>query len=183
MDNDDFRRGKPSCHKRFGEGPAILAGDGLLNLAFEILAGSKQKNTPEIIFLLSDAIGTRNMMGGQALDLQYKKTAKKSSTLKYKINSMKTAALMAVSCKIGAIIAEAKARDVNRMHEFGINLGHAFQIADDIKDSPQSSPSSNRMKEEAKLFISKGQKQIAPFKKKANTLKHIADGVVKWKSF
>ena len=180
MDNDARRRGKPTCHKKFGENIAILAGDGLLNLAFGIIAelsasGGKAKKTLEAISLLADAVGSNNMIGGQALDL--KKPPPKSLG-RYKINRMKTAALMACSCKIGALAAEGKARDVERIYEFGKNLGLAFQIADDIEDSAHGELLLKRMRKETASFISEGKSCIAPFGEKADTLGYIADRVL-----
>ena len=173
MDNDDTRRGKPTCHKKFGEGLAILAGDALLNLAFGILSNLKQKKALGVISLLSDAIGVRNMIGGQALDL-----ACGNERFRNKINRMKTAALMALSCKVGALTAGAGPKPVKRMYEFGINLGLAFQIADDIKDSRHKQSALARMEKEVKSFISKGKRYIAPFGEKADTLRYIADSVL-----
>lgn len=179
MDNDDKRRGKPTCHKKFGEALAILAGDGLLNLAFGIISKVKQKKTLEIASLLSGAIGAENMIGGQVLDLGCEKGLEKTPKLKHKINRMKTAGLMGSACEIGALAAAAKNRDAERMREFGINLGLAFQIADDIEDSRHKLPMLNKMRKEAKLFISRGKTHIAPFKEKAGVLKYIAEGVLK----
>jgi geranylgeranyl diphosphate synthase type II len=177
MDNDDTRRGKPACHRKFDEGLAILAGDALLNLAFGVLSNLRQKNTMEIISLFSEAIGTENMIGGQALDLDYEKGLKKNKLPGNKINRMKTAALMALPCKAGALAAGAAPKYVKKMHEFGINLGLAFQVADNIKDSRKSRPASGRMKKEVKSFIAKAKKYIASFGKSADTLRYIADEV------
>ncbi|UCD55788.1 MAG: polyprenyl synthetase family protein [Candidatus Omnitrophota bacterium] len=179
MDNDDMRRGKPTCHKKFGEGLAILTGDALLNLAFGLLSDLKENKTPEATFLLSDAIGVQNMIGGQVLDVTHGRGLKWNKRFRNKINRMKTAALIATSCKAGALIAGARPRDIKRMYEFGINLGLAFQIADDIKDSRHSAPVLGRMKKETKSFIAKAEKQLEPFRKKADTLKYIANTVLK----
>lgn len=178
MDNDDFRRGKPACHKKFGEGLAVLAGDALLNLAFGILAALKSKNAREAAFFMSNTVGVRNMLGGQALDLGYERGEKRSKKLKNKIDRMKTAALMALSCKIGALAAGARPQHTKRMHEFGVNLGLAFQIADDIKDSRQGAARLGRMKKEAKELILKGKKYLDPFGEKAGTLRYIADSIL-----
>lgn len=178
MDNDDSRRGKPTCHRKFGEGLAILAGDGLLNLAFGIVTKFKQKKSLEIASFLVDAIGSENMIGGQALDIECRGRPARNRKLKNKIDSMKTAALMAVSCKIGALITPAKPKNIRKMHEFGMNLGLAFQIADDIKDSAHKKPALNKMKNEVKFFISKGKKYIKTLNKRADTLSYIADSVL-----
>lgn len=172
MDNDDTRRGKPTCHKKFGEDIAILAGDALLNLAFGMLAKSKHKRNSEIISLVSDAVGAENMIGGQVLDLNH------SRTVKRKINAMKTASLMAVSCEIGAVAANAGRTDAKRLGQFGRNLGLAFQIADDIEDSQYKKSALGRMKKEAALYISEAKRHIAPFGNRADGLRHIAHSVL-----
>jgi len=178
MDNDDTRRGKPTCHKKFGEDLAILAGDALLNLAFGILSNLKEKKAMEATSLLSDAIGVENMIGGQVLDVTHGKSLKGNKRFRNKINRMKTAALIATSCKAGALAAEAKPQHIKRMYEFGINLGLGFQIADDIKDSRHSISTLEKMKKEAKSFISKAERYLEPFKKRADTLRYIADSIV-----
>jgi len=175
MDNDSIRRGKPTCHKKYGEGMAILAGDALLNLAFGILSNLKERKALKAASLFSDAIGVENMIGGQVLDLAYGGGNKR---FRNKINRMKTAALMALSCEVGALTAGARPQHVKRMHEFGINLGLAFQVADDIKDSRHNRPTLDRMKKEVKSFILKGKRYIAPFGERADTLRYIADSVL-----
>ena len=111
MDNDDTRRGKPTCHKKFGEGLAILAGDGLLNLAFGIIAKEKTRQTLSAVSLLSEAIGAGSMIGGQALEAACDDSSARGLRLKGKIDTMKTAAIMIASCKIGALLAGGKKRD------------------------------------------------------------------------
>lgn len=173
MDNDNMRRGKPACHKKYGEGVAILTGDALLNLAFGILARAKHKRSAEIISLVSGAVGAENMIGGQTLDLR----GGKQISLR-KINRMKTASLMAVSCEIGALAANARRANANRMRRFGENLGLAFQIADDIEDSQYKRNRLEEMKKETAFYIAKGKKNIALFGEKAEGLLRIADSVL-----
>lgn len=172
MDNDDLRRGKPTCHKKFGEAIAILTGDALLNLAFGILSKTKHKRAMEIISLVSDAVGVENMIGGQVLDLKGKNRNRK-------VDAMKTAALMALSCETGALAANAGGKNAGKMREFGRNLGLAFQIADDIEDSRHEKNALGRMRKEAALLISKAKERIAPFGKKADGLHYIADDVLR----
>ena len=172
MDNDNLRRGKPTCHKKFDEGIAILAGDAFLNLAFGILSGRKLERAREATGLISGAIGTCGMIGGQALDL--KRGRRPASR---KIDNMKTASLMAVSCEVGALAAGARSKDVKMMSEFGKNLGLAFQIADDIEDSEADRRLLSKMRKEAMSFISKGKKCIESLDEKAGTLRYIADSV------
>lgn len=166
MDNDDTRRGKPTCHKKFGESTAVLTGDALFNLAFGVLARVKHKKTTEIIARISDAVGAENMVGGQVLDL--------IGPASRKIDAMKTAALMGVSCEAGALAAGAKAADAGRMRRFGLDLGLAFQIADDIEDGQSASS----MKGQVAILVAKAKKNIACFGKRAEALSHIADSVL-----
>ncbi|MGB2705261.1 MAG: polyprenyl synthetase family protein [Candidatus Omnitrophota bacterium] len=176
MDNDDTRRGKPTCHKKFGEGLAILAGDGLLNLAFGIIAKEKTRQTLSAVSLLSEAIGAGGMIGGQALEAAYDDSSARGCQ-KGKIDTMKTAAIMAASCKIGALLAGGKKKDTKRVCEYGKNLGRAFQIADDIADRPLGKAALCKMRRKVKFFISKSKREIAPFGKKAEVLDYIADRI------
>jgi len=136
MDNDDLRRGKPTCHIKFDEATAILAGDALLTIAFEVLA-EKLNISPikrcNIISCLAKAIGYRGMAGGQMRDLFYQN---KQITLEEAINmeNMKTSMLFSASASIGAIMGDASEREVKNLEEFGLKLGLAFQIIDDIID-------------------------------------------------
>ena len=137
MDNDDFRRGKPTNHKVFGEGFAVLAGDALLNTAYEIMLEYIYKfNKPEYIkaaYVISKAAGVTGMVGGQYIDLYYEN---KDITLD-ELNQMhdkKTGAMIKASLEIGAIIANAKNDDIKRISLYGQLIGRAFQIADDILD-------------------------------------------------
>jgi len=138
MDNDDYRRGKLTNHKVYGEGIAILAGDGLLNYSFEIMLENalKQKNLyPHIrsIKEIADSAGISGMIGGQVVDLESENKTIKEEILNY-IHINKTAALIIAPLKVGAIIGGAKEEDIKNMEEIGLNLGLAFQIKDDILD-------------------------------------------------
>lgn len=138
MDNDDYRRNKLTNHKVYGEGIAILAGDGLLNYSFEIMLDNalKQKNFyPHIrsIKEIANSAGIDGMIGGQVVDLESEDKAIKQDTLNY-IHLNKTAALITAPLKVGAIIGGAKEEDIKCMEEIGLNLGLAFQIKDDILD-------------------------------------------------
>jgi len=177
MDDDDTRRGKPACHRKFGEAAAILAGDGLLVMAYEILAKRKSKNALSGIRILSKSIGTDSMLGGQMLDLQYRDAGAENPALKLKLDGMKTAALMAVSCELGALAAGADRPGTRRARLFGRKLGLAFQLGDDIEDSGKSA-ASGKMKEKAKLFIKEAKKYIAPLGKKSEILTFMADLVL-----
>jgi geranylgeranyl diphosphate synthase type II len=141
MDNDDFRRGRPSAHKVFGEGIAVLAGDALLTFAFEILA--QVPSTPRyplsiLLSELSHAAGSRKLIAGQVADLEGEGQKLSRSELRF-IHQAKTAALITASLKLGAMTANASSAKLKALAAFGENLGLAFQIVDDILDITQTS--------------------------------------------
>jgi geranylgeranyl diphosphate synthase type II len=139
MDNDDFRRGLPTSHKKFGEANAILAGDALLACAFNLLA--REATEPEIaqrvILELSAAAGSRGMVGGQVLDISEVPREGKEEYVKC-LHEMKTASLIAAATRCGAIVADASAQDFSAVSQYGRYLGLAFQITDDILDVKSS---------------------------------------------
>ncbi len=131
MDDDDFRRGKPSCHKAFPEATAILAGDALITEAFGIAASSK--NGAILVKEISTRIGIAGMIGGQQLDITYEMRKPDINEL-LQMYKMKTSALISAACKCGVIAADGSQEDIRNADEFGENLGLAFQIIDDILD-------------------------------------------------
>jgi len=136
LDNDDLRRGQPTCHVVFGEAIAILAGDALQTRAFEVLAGlsTPPAATVQIIALIANAVGTvEGMIGGQVLDIE-NEHKKPTAELVNAIHRAKTGALIRVSVVTGGVYAGATAEDVARLDTFGRKAGLAFQIADDILD-------------------------------------------------
>ncbi len=139
LDNDDVRRGQPTNHKVFGEGLALLAGDGLLTEAFHVMAGAEIVNdlpaelVLKLIRELSHAVGVAGLVGGQAFDLEAERREVDIGVVEY-IHVRKTGALIRASLRIGAQVAGAKAADLRRLSRFGEALGLAFQIADDILD-------------------------------------------------
>jgi geranylgeranyl diphosphate synthase, type II len=136
LDNDDLRRGKPTCHVAFGEAIAILAGDALQTRAFEVLAGldAPPSAVVQIIALVSNAIGTvEGMIGGQVLDLESERL-KPTPELVEAIHRAKTGALIRVSVVAGGVYAGADAVDAARLDSFGRKAGLAFQIVDDVLD-------------------------------------------------
>ena len=136
LDNDDLRRGKPTCHVVFGEAIAILAGDALQTRAFEVLAGldSPPAATVQIIGLIANAVGTvEGMIGGQVLDIEGEHQ-KPTPELVNAIHRAKTGALIRVSVVAGGVYAGAKAEDVARLDIFGRKAGLAFQIVVDVLD-------------------------------------------------
>ena len=141
IDNDDFRRGKPSCHKAYGEDIAILAGDSLLTMAFEILAraplrDNSQVKREQIIMEISQSAGVKGMVGGQLMDITISQDALTEETY-HELILKKTGSLIIASVKTGAILGEAGASELEAAIKYGRNLGLAFQIRDDIVDSGQ----------------------------------------------
>ena len=141
MDDDDLRRGRPTNHKVFGDGIAVLAGDALLTVAFEILAKSKpSKRHPiaEQIADLAHASGSRWLVGGQVADLEGEGRKLGGNDLKY-IHRCKTAALLTASIRLGAMSANATPAQLKSLTTFGQSVGLAFQVIDDILDVTQTS--------------------------------------------
>ncbi len=141
MDNDDFRRGRPTCHKVFGDGIAVLAGDALLTVAFEIVSQAKPTPSYDISTLLREiavAAGSQKLIAGQVADLEAEGKKVKRDQLQF-IHENKTAAILKSSVRLGAMSANADARKLSAMTRFGQRLGLAFQIIDDILDVTQTS--------------------------------------------
>lgn len=137
MDDDDLRRGRPTVHKAFDEATAILAGDSLLTLAFDIIADDATELDPQarlkLISALSRAAGLGGMAGGQALDLQAEKTPPDEAGI-VTLQAMKTGALIRFACEAGALISSAEPDAFKRLSRFGAITGLAFQLADDLLD-------------------------------------------------
>ncbi len=135
MDDDDLRRGRPTCHKAFGEGNAILAGDALLTRAFEVIATDVR---PEVAArccaMLAVAAGASQMVGGQADDLAAEEQETGGLDELEKIHRRKTGAMLEVSLQLGGVIASATPEQLNALQQFGRNLGLAFQVVDDLLD-------------------------------------------------
>lgn len=137
IDNDDYRRGKLTCHKVFGEDMAILAGDGLLTHAFQLLAQNSEIKTinkeaiPLVIKEVAGAIGTLGLIGGQVVDVQSEGKEIDFPRLEY-IHTHKTGALIAISLKVGATLMDAQEEEIEALFQYGKLIGLAFQIVDDI---------------------------------------------------
>jgi geranylgeranyl diphosphate synthase type II len=141
MDNDDFRRGRPTCHKVFGEGIAVLAGDALLTIAFEIAAQAKgwpRYQLRTIFRELSVAAGSTKLIAGQVADLEGEGRSIHRAQLRY-IHENKTAALLTTSVRLGGMSANATPKQLKALTDFGYALGLAFQVIDDILDVTQTS--------------------------------------------
>lgn len=130
MDDDDLRRGKPTCHKVFGYGMAVLAGDALHALAFELLAKS---GNHKIIEEVANSIGTRGMVGGQAADLEAEGKRVNLKQVNF-IHTHKTAALLSACIRAGAILGKANPKEFKALTSYGEKFGLAFQIIDDVLD-------------------------------------------------
>jgi geranylgeranyl diphosphate synthase, type II len=141
MDNDDYRRGRPTCHKVFGEGIAVLAGDALLTIAFEIVSRAKPAPRYDMSILLREiavAAGSQKLIAGQVADLEAEGRKVKRDQLRF-IHENKTAAILKSSIRLGAMSANADAKKLRAVTQFGHGLGLAFQVIDDILDVTQSS--------------------------------------------
>jgi geranylgeranyl diphosphate synthase type II len=141
MDNDDFRRGRPTCHKVFGDGIAVLAGDALLTIAFEIVSTAKPTPRYDISILLREiavAAGSQKLIAGQVADLEAEGKRVKRDQLRF-IHENKTAAMLKSSVRLGAMSANADAKRLSAITQFGQRLGLAFQVIDDILDVTQTS--------------------------------------------
>jgi geranylgeranyl diphosphate synthase type II len=141
MDNDDFRRGKPTNHKVFGEGIAVLAGDALLTQAFEIAAqarGWPRYPHRTIVLEIAKASGSLQLIAGQVADLEGEGKKISAVQLKY-IHERKTSALLCCSARLGGMSANCSAAQLKALTDFGYNVGLAFQIIDDILDITQTS--------------------------------------------
>jgi geranylgeranyl diphosphate synthase type II len=196
MDNDDFRRGMPTCHKTFGEATAILTGDALLTLAFEILA--KEIDDPAVAVRLIDelalAAGPAGMIAGQMADLKAENGRGTEEALEY-IHTNKTAKMFRCAAAMGAICGKAKNSEFDRLCEYGLKIGLGFQIADDILDVCASSehlgktagkdakagkltyPSvlgTEKSKQLGKKLADEARAELEPFDKKADSLRNLA---------
>lgn len=141
MDNDDFRRGRATCHKVFGDGVAVLAGDALLTIAFEIVSCAKpapRYGLPVLLREIAVAAGSQKLIAGQVADLEAEGKKTTREQLRY-IHENKTAAILATTVRLGAMSANATEKQMRSITKFGRALGLAFQVIDDILDVTQTS--------------------------------------------
>lgn len=177
LDNDDLRRGKPTCHKKFGEANAILAGDALLTLAFEWASGIQPADRAvRILREIARASGTRGMIGGQVADLE-SPAVKKTLAQHDFISRYKTGALIRVSAVAGALAAGADQIVLKAMTRYGEGLGLAFQVVDDILDQDGYCQALSVKAATAKAvrLIEQAKKEVRIFGKKAGPLVFLAD--------
>jgi farnesyl diphosphate synthase len=203
MDDSDLRRGRPTCHKQFDEATAVLAGDGLLTYAFEVLAQPDTHGDPavrcELVTALAQAAGVNGMVGGQMIDL----LAENDPTLDIgaitRLQRLKTGALIAFSCEAGAILGKAGREQRLALRGYAHDLGLAFQIADDLLDiegtaaetgKPVGSDAAagkatfvtilglERARAQAALLVRQAVSHLDLFEKKADLLRQAADFVI-----
>jgi farnesyl diphosphate synthase len=202
MDDDDLRRGKPTCHVKFDDATAILAGDALMTMAFEVLADDKTHADPavraELVLALAKASGAAGMVGGQMLDLYAEDHALNVPEIT-RLQRMKTGALIAVSCEAGAILGKASNHARLALHAYAHDVGLAFQIADDLldvegdekevgkktgKDAAAGKATFvsllgvDRAREQAQLLAAQAAEHLEIFAEKGKLLKELAHYVV-----
>lgn len=202
MDDDDLRRGMPTVHKKYDEATAVLAGDGLLTLAFEVVGATPTHSDAEVrtelVVALARASGALGMVGGQAIDL-----AAENQTLDIgqitRLQQLKTGALIAFSCEAGGILGKAPPPARQALRAYAHDLGLAFQIVDDILDAEGTVESMGKAvgkdaaagkatfvsllglepaKQQARMLAAQAAKHLDLFGEKAETLRQIADYVV-----
>lgn len=161
MDDDDLRRGKPSCHIAYGEATALLAGDGLLTHAFDVLlhADSEPLRTLKAAGCLSQAIGVYGMIGGQVMDLANEEKSDVSEELLRQTDALKTGALIRAACEMGCILAGADENKLSAAKAYAEKIGLAFQITDDILDVTSSTeelgkPVGSDMEQQKTTYVS-----------------------------
>lgn len=191
MDNDEYRRGRLTSHKKFGEDIAILAGDALLTIAFEILSEEVKdsKLALSVINLISKAIGTFGMIGGQVVDISWDKDKDELPELEF-VCTHKTGALIAVSLKIGAILSGATKEEEEALYEYGKLIGIAFQITDDILDEKLDREKGfnyptflgiEESKRRAEDLVDKALVKLNGFGERADILRQIANFIIERK--
>lgn len=178
MDDDDYRRGKPTSHKVFGEAIAVLAGDALLTLAFDVIARhGDPKRGLRMASELAGAIGSVGMVGGQVLDVGLDEKVKiKAKREIARINDLKTAKLFEVAARLGAISSGVSAKKIDAMARYGLYFGRAFQIADDIADNGDyvKAFGMDKAKSDFCRTIDKARRSLTIFGRKADGLREIA---------
>ena len=202
MDDDDLRRGRPTCHIKFDEATAILAGDALLTKAFEVVADPKTHADPQVrcdlVLGLARAAGNEGMVGGQMLDLMAEKTTLNIPEIT-RLQRMKTGMLIGIACEAGAILGRAHETPRHALRAYAHDLGLAFQIADDLldvegteaevgkktkKDSVAGKATFvkllglERAREHAQLLANQAMQHLEIFEEKGEPLKQLAQFVI-----
>ena len=192
IDNDDFRRGRPSSHKVFGEAIAILAGDALLVSGFDLIIKNmevkeiKKQSILKVIKETSFYIGTENMLGGQVEDISIKNAEDIKKENLINLYMKKTAALICLSLRSGAILSGANQRQLKALTKYGENIGLAFQIVDDMLDIMQDQRDAGKLnyankfgmkesKNESERLIKEAKDSLKIFNSEAEILRNVAD--------
>jgi len=203
MDNSDLRRGRPTCHKAFDDATAVLAGDGLLTMAFEVLADPDTHGDPavrcELVASLAQAAGSNGMVGGQMIDLLAEHRSDLDIGAITRLQRLKTGALIAFACEAGAILGKAPQDLRLALRGYAHDLGLAFQIADDLLDVEGSSAATGkpvgadaaagkatfvsilgveRARAQASLLVNQAVAHLEPFEGRAQLLRDVARFVV-----
>lgn len=203
MDNDDLRRGMPTCHKVYGEDTAILAGDALLAYAYEYVAANTRGVDParvlRVVALLAESVGADGLAGGQVMDLHAEGRDDVTIEDLTWIHTHKTATLLRVSVAAGAILGGASEQDVERVSTFAVKTGLAFQIADDVLDVTASSETLGKTagkdeavnkatyprllglegsRAQAEKLIEEAKEALAPYGTRSHTLLALADFII-----
>ena len=178
MDNADQRRGRPSCHRRFGEANAILVGDALLTRAFELLGDPALANAVPILRELGRSAGATGLVGGQVLDLEFGVRGSGFAIRRLEeIARKKTAALITASVVSGGLAAGAQASPLRSLRRYGAAIGLAFQMIDDVhdRDGLARSIPPERVRQRALRLIDAAKRAVRPFGIRAATLLELAD--------
>lgn len=203
MDDDDLRRGKPSCHIMFDEATAILGGDALLTLAFEVLAQEDVHADPkvriELITALAQASGYQGMVGGQMMDLLAEDLPELSVPEIIRLQRMKTGRIFGFACEAGAILGKASQQHRNALSRYANDIGQAFQMTDDLLDVEGSAQEMGknvrkdktkgkatlvgaigveRAREQANILATQAKNHLKVFDERADMLRELADYVV-----
>ena len=204
MDDDDFRRGQPTCHKVYGEATAVLAGDALLGYAFQVVAAAplSAELKVELVLQLAQASGSQGMIGGQILDLAAEEHEITLEQLQ-QIHDLKTGMLFRAALRCGGLIAGMQERELNALHDYARHFGMAFQITDDILDvegeeaalgKPIGSDQRNwkntyasffsveRARALAAEYVSHCHRDLSIFAKEADFLRQLADYLLQRRS-
>ena len=180
MDDDDFRRGRPSTHKRFGEAIGVLTGDALLTYSFELLSGGNHDPSMrlKVIRQVAQAVGTQGMIGGQVADIKQGQRLN-SREIEY-INTRKTGALIAACVRVGALLGEASPDQYRALSFYGDRVGLVFQLVDDLldKDGAVKIFGAQPVRQRAQRLTRSAQAALEPLGTRADPLKSLAEFIL-----
>jgi len=191
MDNAETRRGKPSCHRRYGEAVAILAGDALLSLGFQLLSiGNHSMRRLDAVRAVAEVVGSTGLIGGQVMDLEWQRTTQnaerrtqRARKLLAYINASKTAKLMSVSATVGALLGGGSPTEVRALEHYGFDLGLLFQWTDDLLDGEglASVMQQSQAQSAAQRLARRARAHLKRFKARAEPLRLLPDAIV-WRT-